>query len=81
MINKGDRVVAIYDEDFNAIDIFGFGIVENILIYDYETIYEVKLEDSGYVIETNKVIHELDWQEYVDERNATVNKIEYEPVL
>ena len=81
MINKGDRVVAIYDEDFNDIDIFGFGIVENILIYDYETIYEVKLEDSGYVIETNKVIHELDWQDYVDERNATVNKIECEPVL
>ena len=81
MINKGDRVVAIYDEDFNDIDIFGFGIVENILIYDYETIYEVKLEDSGYVIETNKVVHELDWQDYVDERNATVNKIEYEPVL
>lgn len=81
MINIGDRVVAIYDEDFNDIDIFGFGIVENILIYDYETIYEVKLEDSGYVIETNKVIHELDWQDYVDERNATVNVIEYEPVL
>ena len=81
MIDIGDRVVAICDEDFNNIDIFGFGIVENILIYDYETIYEVKLENSGYVVEVNNVVHELDWQDYVDERNAKVNIIEYKPVI
>lgn len=79
MLVQGDKVVVIKEETFDKIYIYGFGIIEDVHYnYNEEPIYEVKLEEKGYVIETDYVIHITDWVEYVDERDAKVIRVKYE---
>lgn len=78
MIDIGESVIAIKDETFNKIYIYGFGTVIDIIRIDDEIIYEVELEDNGYIIEVYSVVATCDWVDYVDERDAKVIRVKYE---
>lgn len=72
-----DYVVAIKEETFNKIKIYGFGmIIKSIEEYDedYEVEYIIALDNgkeiSSYIC--NNIVLASDWVEYVDSRCAKV---------
>lgn len=66
-----DIVVAIQEETFNTIKIYGFGTV----LDKKDGIFKVKLED-GDIVMANSVVKASDWAAYVDERDAIVERID-----
>ena len=66
-----DIVVAIQEETFNTIKIYGFGTV----LDKKDEMFKVKLKDGDIVIASN-VVRASDWAAYVDERDAIVERID-----
>lgn len=64
---EDESVVAIKEETFNEIKIYGFGIVDS--FKPEETI--VKL-DSGKHVSVQRVVALDNWVDYVNERDAKV---------
>ena len=80
MFVEGDNVIVIKDETFDKIEIYGFGVVDEVIDFDGEHTYVVKLEENagGYVIEADNLVSTSDWVDYVDERDARVVRVPYE---
>ena len=80
MFDVGDNVIVIKEETYDTIKIYGFGVVDEVIDFDGEHTYVVKLEeDAGrYVIEADNLVSTHDWVEYVDERCANVIRVPYE---
>ena len=80
MFDVGDDVIVIKEETFDTIKIYGFGVVDEVINFDGEHTYVVKLEEDagGYVIEADNLVSTHDWVEYVDERCANVIRVPYE---
>ena len=74
------NVIVIKEETFDTIKIYGFGVVDEVIDFDGEHTYVVKLEEDagGYVIEADNLVSTHDWVEYVDERCAKVIRVPYE---
>ena len=66
-----DIVVAIQEETFNTIKIYGFGTV----LDKKDGIFKVKLKD-GDIVMASSVVRASDWAAYVDERDAIVERID-----
>lgn len=66
-----DIVVAIQEETFNTIKIYGFGTV----LDKKNGMFRVKLED-GDIVMANSVVKASDWAAYVDERGARIERID-----
>lgn len=66
-----DIVVAIQEETFNTIKIYGFGTV----LDKKDGMFKVKLKD-GDIVMTSSVVRASDWAAYVDERDAIVERID-----
>ena len=66
-----DIVVAIQEETFNTIKIYGFGTV----LDKKDGMFKVKLKDGDIVMASN-VVRASDWAAYVDERDAIVERID-----
>ena len=66
-----DIVVAIQEETFNTIKIYGFGTV----LDKKDGMFKVELKD-GDIVMANSVVRASDWATYVDERDAIVERID-----
>ena len=66
-----DIVVAIQEETFNTIKIYGFGTV----LDKKDGMFKVKLKD-GDIVMASSVVRASDWAAYVDERDAIVERID-----
>ena len=66
-----DIVVAIQEETFNTIKIYGFGTI----LDKKDRMFKVKLED-GNIVMANSVVRASDWAAYVNERDAIVERID-----
>lgn len=66
-----DIVVAIQEETFNTIKIYGFGTV----LGKKDGMFKVKLKD-GDIVMASSVVKANDWAAYVDERDAIVERID-----
>lgn len=66
-----DVVVAIQEETFNTIKIYGLGTV----LDKKDGIFKVKLKD-GDIVMASSVVRASDWAAYVDERDAIVERID-----
>ena len=66
-----DIVVAIQEETFNTIKIYGFGTV----LDKKDRMFKVKLKD-GDIVMASSVVRASDWAAYVDERDAIVERID-----
>ena len=66
-----DIVVAIQEETFNTIKIYGFGTV----LDKKDGMFKVKLKDEDIVM-ASSVVRASDWAAYVDERDAIVERID-----
>lgn len=79
MFVEGDNVIVIKDETFDKIEIYGFGVIDEVITYP-ELIYIVKLDEDygGYVFEADNLVSTSDWVDYVDERDARVVRVPYE---
>ena len=66
-----DIVVAIQEETFNTIKIYGFGTV----LDKKDGMFKVKLKD-GDIVMASSVVRASDWASYVDERDAIVERID-----
>ena len=84
MLDVGDKVMVLQEETTNTIKIYGCGIIDEVITYpeliweETYPLYVVKLLDSGYVFETDKVIDLEYWSEYLDSRPKQVIKVDYE---
>lgn len=66
-----DIVVAIQEETFNTIKIYGFGTV----LDKKDGMFKVKLKD-GDIVMASSVVRASDWAAYIDERDAIVERID-----
>ena len=66
-----DIVVAIQEETFNTIKIYGFGTV----LDKKDGMFKVKLKDGDIVMASN-VVRASDWAAYIDERDAIIERID-----
>ena len=66
-----DIVVAIQEETFNTIKIYGFGTV----LDKKDGMFKVKLKD-GDIVMASSVVKASDWAAYVDKRDAIVERID-----
>lgn len=84
MLDVGDKVMVLQEETTNTIKVYGYGIIDEVITYpeliweETYPLYVVKLVESGYVFETDKVVDLEYWPEYLDIRNKSVIKVEYE---
>lgn len=67
---EGKKVVAVKEETFNEIKIYGFGVIDSL---DSREII-VKLDD-GRKVAVQHVISLEHWVEHVDERDAKVTVV------